>query len=108
MTDEYLKKMICEIIRNYLKVKKHFDENKDSETYLEEIWSDGYIEEHYLFALNLMIENYKNLNEMTNGISNINSISQGGQSVSFNSNSNIFLTEEIKILLPTPVNVFSW
>lgn len=102
MTDEIIKKMACEAIRNYLRVKPYFDE------FYDEVYSDEWIEKNYSLALNLAIENYKNVTSKTNGL-DISSISQGGQSISFNNTSNNnFISNDVKALLPRAKNVWSW
>lgn len=102
MTDEIIKKMACEAIRNYLRVKPHLDE------FYDEIYSDEWIEKKYSLALNLSVENYKNAMNIKNGL-DISSMSQGGQSISFNNTSNNnFINNDVKALLPNPKNVWAW
>lgn len=89
-TDLELEQLAIGSIRNYLNVAG------------KEKWTDDYIKSNYAMAIKVIINNYKNVLEVNNGISNINSISQGEQSISFNSNSNSLITDEVKLLLPRP------
>ncbi|WP_346886447.1 hypothetical protein [Clostridium sp. UBA4395] len=89
-TDLELETIAINSIKNYLNVVG------------KEKWTDDYIKSNYIMAIKVIIDNYKNMIEVNNGISNISSISQGGQSISFNSNSNSFISEEVKLLLPRP------
>lgn len=108
MTDEFYKKVSCEAIRNYLRVKVYLNEDINSKYYLEEMWSDEFIEKYYNLALTLIVENYKSYRDKTEGL-NISNISQGSQSISFNnSNGNNLINEDVELLLPRPKNVFSW
>lgn len=87
----YLDEMAINAIRHYLNV-----EGKAK-------WNDAYIILNYDTAIELIKDNYKSYINVTGGTSNISSISQGGQSISFNSGiSNNLITEEVKILLPKP------
>lgn len=89
-TDLELETIAISSIKNYLNVVG------------KEKWTDDYIKSNYVMAIKVIIDNYKNMIEVNNGISNISSISQGGQSISFNSNSNSFISEEVRLLLPRP------
>ncbi|GAA0768601.1 hypothetical protein GCM10008908_09150 [Clostridium subterminale] len=89
-TDLELETIAINSIKNYLNVVG------------KEKWTDDYIKSNYVMAIKVIIDNYKNMIEVNNGISNISSISQGGQSISFNSNSNSFISEEVRLLLPRP------
>ncbi|MDU7364289.1 hypothetical protein [Clostridium sp.] len=89
-TDLELEKIAIESIKNYLNVIG------------KELWTDDYIKSNYSLAIKLIADNYRNMAEINNGISNISSISQGGQSIIFNNNSNLFISEEVKLLLPKP------
>ncbi|WP_346913761.1 hypothetical protein [Clostridium sp.] len=89
-TDLELEQIAINSIGNYLNVIG------------KEKWTDDYIKSNYAMAIKVIINNYKNVLEVNNGISNISSISQGGQSISFNSNSNSFISDEVKLLLPRP------
>jgi hypothetical protein len=89
-TDLELEEIAINSIRNYLNV------------YGKEKWTNEYIKSNYSIAIRLIIDNYKNINEINNGISSISSISQGGQSISFNSNLNSLINEEVKLMLPKP------
>lgn len=90
ISESQIQSMAIMAIRNYLNVN-----GKD-------LWTDDYIYFNYETAIALIIDNYKNMIEVNNGISNISSISQGGQSISFNSNSNLLINDEVKLLLPRP------
>ncbi|WP_346879023.1 hypothetical protein [Clostridium sp. UBA7791] len=89
-TDLELEQIAISSIRNYLNVVG------------KESWTDGYIKSNYAMAIKVIINNYKNVLEVSNGISNINSVSRGVQSISFNSNSNSLISDEVKLLLPRP------
>lgn len=89
-TDLELEQLAISSIRNYLNVVG------------KEKWTDDYIKSNYAIAIKVIMNNYKNILEVNNGISNINSVSQGGQSISFNSNSNALISDEVKLLLPRP------
>lgn len=88
--DLELEKIAIESIKNYLNVIG------------KGLWRDDYIKSNYSLAIKLIADNYRNMTEINNGISNISSISQGGQSISFNSATNSFITEDVKLILPKP------
>lgn len=76
--------------------------------YLKTNYIDLEIEAKYGIVLDVIEENYKNYTSATSGISSINSISQGSQSISFNNLQNSLITEEVKLLLPKPMNFQTW
>ncbi|CAM2828461.1 hypothetical protein HAHI6034_05015 [Hathewaya histolytica] len=73
------------LIRNYL--------NKD--------FTDEYILENFDLAIEQLIDNAKNIsNKKTTGVK---SMSEGNQSITFESGAEAWtITEDIKLLLPTP------
>lgn len=91
LNEAYLDDMAINAIRNYLNV-----EGKAK-------WNDTYIMLNYDTAIELIKDNYKSYINVTGGVANISSISQGGQSISFNNGlSNSLITEEVKSILPKP------
>ncbi|WP_195954409.1 hypothetical protein [Clostridium tertium] len=83
-------------IRNYLNID-------------EDYWNLNNLASKYSLVIELVKENYDKYKSATNGLIGINSISQGSQSISFNSNiSNTLITDEIKLLLPKPKSFYTW
>ncbi|MBU6135218.1 hypothetical protein [Clostridium tertium] len=83
-------------IKNYLGIDENY-------------WNLNNLDSKYSIVIELVKENYDKYKSVTNGLVGINSISQGSQNISFNSNiSNILITEEIKLLLPRPKSFYVW
>lgn len=73
------------VIRNYL--------NRDI--------SDNYIKKNYVLAIDQLIENANKINSMK--AIGVKSMSEGNQSISFENGAEAWtITEDIKLLLPTP------
>ncbi|MCW6094741.1 hypothetical protein LAV60_16325 [Clostridium sporogenes] len=82
MTTEQRKASL--VIKNYL--------NKDLE--------DNYILENYDLAVDQLIQNAAKLENITPGVK---SMSEGNQSITYESNANSWIiTDDVKALLPTP------
>lgn len=73
------------VIRNYL--------NRDI--------SDNYIKKNYVLAIEQLIENANKINSMK--AIGVKSMSEGNQSISFENGAEAWsVTEDVKMLLPTP------
>lgn len=83
MTDEEKQQYAIIVIRNYL--------NKDM--------TDEYITTNFALAINQLINNIDNNVSEKQGIS---SITQGSQSITYNTNEDYLITNDIKNLLPKP------
>ncbi|MDU1584910.1 MAG: hypothetical protein E6860_05110 [Clostridium sp.] len=71
-------------------------------------YTNGYIKTNLSIPLKMIINNIKAVEDLA-GITNVSSISQGGRSVSFNSSiKNMYLTEEVKAVLPPKKNFYAW
>lgn len=69
--------------------------------YLNKNLSDAYIKKHYALAIDQLIENANKINSIK--LVGVNSMSEGNQSISFNSNVEAWsITEDVKVLLPVP------
>ena len=69
--------------------------------YLNKNLSDSYIKKNYAFAIDQLIENSNKINSAK--LVGVSSMSEGNQSISFNSNVEAWsITEDVKSLLPTP------
>lgn len=69
--------------------------------YLNRDLSDSYIKKNYLFAIDQLIENANKINSMK--AIGVKSMSEGNQSISFENGAEAWtITEDIKLLLPTP------
>lgn len=92
LTSEVLEKACISAIRQYLNVDGM------------EKFTDEYIKETYSIAIEVMKDSYTKSNMAKGGLSGVNSISQGSQSISFNTNneSNGFISDDVKALLPRP------
>lgn len=90
LTSEVLEKACISAVRQYLNVEGM------------EKFTDEYIKETYSIAIEVMKDNYTKSSMAKGGLSGVNSISQGSQSISFNSDSNGFISDEVKALLPRP------
>lgn len=92
LTNELLEKACIVAIRNYLNVT-----NKPK-------FTDDYMKEHYSLAIETIKDNYKKSIMATGGLSGVSSITQGNQSISFNSDTelNNFISGDVKVLLPKP------
>ena len=90
LTSEVLEKACISAIRQYLNVDGM------------EKFTDEYITETYSIAIEVMKDSYTQSSMAKGGLSGVNSISQGSQSISFNSDSNGFISDEVKALLPRP------
>lgn len=89
-----LKEVAIISIQNYLNNSKYTKE---------------YVENNFTIAIKIITKNLKANNEVCGGISNVSSISQGNQSISFNTNTkNTVITEEVKAVLPRPINFMAW
>lgn len=83
MTAEEKQKYAIIVIKNYL--------NKD--------YTDEYITTNFALAINQIINNIDNNVSERQGIS---SITQGSQSITYNTNEDYLMTNDIKNLLPKP------
>ncbi|NFO48544.1 hypothetical protein FDB40_16905 [Clostridium botulinum] len=84
------------IIKKYLKV---FNNTK---------WTSEYILANYSFAVEQLIRNSKNLEKLRYGVG-VKSQSQGDRSTTFMDNIEAWvITEDIKALLPNPINFKVW
>ena len=90
LTSEVLEKACISAIRQYLNVEGM------------EKFTDDYIKKSYSIVIEVMKDNYTKSNMAKGGLSGVNSISQGSQSISFNGESNGFISDEVKALLPMP------
>ncbi|MDB2071382.1 hypothetical protein ABHA39_04025 [Clostridium paraputrificum] len=71
-------------------------------------YTNDYIKTNLSIPLKMIINNIKAVEDLV-GITNVSSISQGGRSVSFNSSiKNMYLTEEVKAVLPPKKNFYAW
>lgn len=71
-------------------------------------YTNDYIKTNLSIPLKMIINNIKAVEDLA-GITNVSSISQGGRSVSFNSSiKNMYLTEEVKAVLPPKKNFYAW
>lgn len=69
--------------------------------YLNRDLSDSYIKKNYLLAIDQLIENANKINSMK--AIGVKSMSEGNQSISFENGTEAWtITEDIKLLLPTP------
>lgn len=69
--------------------------------YLNRDLSDSYIKKNYLLAIDQLIENANKINSMK--AIGVKSMSEGNQSISFENGAEAWtITEDIKLLLPTP------
>lgn len=69
--------------------------------YLNKNLSDQYIKENYTLGIDQLIENANKINSAK--LVGVSSMSEGNQSISFNSNVEAWsITEDVKSLLPTP------
>lgn len=69
--------------------------------YLNKNLTDVYIKKHYALAIDQLIENANKINSTK--LVGVSSMSEGNQSISFNSNVEAWsITEDVKSLLPTP------
>lgn len=69
--------------------------------YLNKNLSDSYIKKNYALAIDQLIENSNKINSAK--LVGVSSMSEGNQSISFNSNVEAWsITEDVKSLLPTP------
>lgn len=69
--------------------------------YLNKNLSDEYIRKNYALAIDQLIENANKINSAK--LVGVKSISEGNQSISFDSNIEAWsITEDIKFLLPMP------
>lgn len=69
--------------------------------YLNKNLSDQYIKENYTLAIDQLIENANKINSAK--LVGVKSMSEGNQSVSFDSNIEAWtITADVKSLLPTP------
>lgn len=69
--------------------------------YLNKNLSDSYIKKNYALAIDQLIENANKINSTK--LVGVSSMSEGNQSISFNSNVEAWsITEDVKALLPTP------
>lgn len=74
----------------------------------ESKYNDDYIKTRLSIPLKMIINNIQSVDDLA-GITNLSSISQGSRSVSFNSNiKNMYLTEEVKAVLPPKKNFYAW
>ena len=91
--DEYIV-MGCMVIRNYLR----------------QPWlTDIDIQTKYEYALLRLVENWKNYDENVADYNGIASISEGSQSMSFDSNTRRFsITQDVIALLPPINNIYCW
>ena len=88
LTSEVLEKACISAIRQYLNVDGM------------EKFTDEYIKETYSIAIEVMKDSYTKSNMAKGGLSGVNSISQGSQSI--NNESNGFISDDVKALLPRP------
>lgn len=71
-------------------------------------YTNDYIKINLSIALKMIINNIQAVEDLA-GITNVSSISQGSRSVSFNSSiKNMYLTEEVKAVLPPKKNFYAW
>lgn len=69
--------------------------------YLNKNLSDQYIKENYTLAIDQLIENANKINSAK--LIGVKSMSEGNQSISFDSNIEAWsITSDVKALLPTP------
>ena len=69
--------------------------------YLNRNFNDEYIKRNYGLAIDQLIENANKINSAK--LVGVSSMSEGNQSISFNSNVEAWsITEDVKSLLPTP------
>lgn len=74
----------------------------------ESKYTDDYIKTRLSIPLKMIINNIQSVDDLA-GITNVSSISQGSRSVSFNSSiKNMYLTEEVKAVLPPKKNFYAW
>lgn len=93
-SENELKEIAIISIQNYLNNSKYTKE---------------YVEKNFTIAIKIIINNLKANDEVCGGISNVSSISQGNMSISFNTNiKNIVITEDVKTVLPRPINFMAW
>lgn len=71
-------------------------------------YTKEYVENNFTIAIKIIINNLKANDEVCGGISNVSSISQGNQSISFTNTKNTVITEEVKAVLPRPINFMAW
>ena len=83
-------------IKNYLNIN-------------DEYWNINNLTEKYALPISIIQENYEKYKSATGGLVGVNSMTQGSQSISFNSSiSNVLITEEVKMLLPKPRKFYAW
>lgn len=68
--------------------------------YLNRDLSDNYIKKNYVLAIEQLIENANKINSMK--AIGVKSMSEGNQSISFENAEAWTVTEDVKMLLPTP------
>lgn len=92
LTNELLDKACIVAVKNYLNIT-----NKPK-------FTDDYIKENYSLAIETIKDNYKKSIMAIGGLSGVSSITQGSQSISFNSDIelNNFISTDVKMLLPRP------
>lgn len=74
----------------------------------ESKYTDDYIKKRLSIPLKMIINNIQAIEDLA-GITNLSSISQGSRSVSFNSSvKNMYLTEEVKAVLPPKKKFYAW
>ncbi len=93
LTDEEFNiKKACLVIKNYLKI----------------CFTDEEIQKKFPIAVEQLIRNSKNLEKLRDGVG-IKSQSQGDRSTTFMDNIEAWvITEDIKVLLPNPINFKVW
>lgn len=71
-------------------------------------YTNDYIKTNLSIPLKMIVNNIQSVDDLA-GITNLSSISQGSRSVSFNSSiKNMYLTEEVKAVLPPKKNFYAW
>ena len=76
--------------------------------YFDEEYSKEYIKDNFKLAIKVLINNSKALFDV-NRVAGVNSISQGSQSISFDSSVQAFsLTDDVLSLLPKKRNYHVW
>lgn len=74
----------------------------------ESKYTYDYIKTRLSIPLKMIVNNIQSVDDLA-GITNLSSISQGSRSVSFNSSiKNMYLTEEVKAVLPPKKNFYVW